>query len=387
MPKCDILLVIPLNDEFRVIKDNSKINYKESYEGLYFFHLKVQELEDTIVSIVLGTSGPTSTSQIIERALRYWTPKMIILIGIAGAISDDLKLGDIVIANEVDEYLADSAAESTGNSFEIKLSGKHWRLSEPMINSLRNFEHLDEVGYLSWKDKAKSYQNSLKIPKELKQYYNSLPELFFGHIASGNIVSKAKSFKKKLLANDRKFEVIEEEAAGVLQVTESMELNKPLVLIIRGISDFADEEKNVLEGRAKGKIRKYATFNAFIFLQKALQLDYFRGYLNKKSKFKQIPKDVSNYLKDKFLNITKNASIEINQKKYFSDFSGSFNKKRYYIFLLGNDISSIELQNINKIYRFLRDKKDLSLEVILLNQLNQNSLNIPDEFINRDFIE
>ena len=92
-------------------------------------------------------------------------------------------------------------------------------------------------------------------------------------MASGPVVSGTATYKKSLLANrDRKYVAVEMEAAGVMAAAAD---RKTATLVIRGISDPADEGK-LLDDKAgiEGALRNVAIKNAseFLFLLMDLHL-------------------------------------------------------------------------------------------------------------------
>jgi hypothetical protein len=87
------------------------------------------------------------------------------------------------------------------------------------------------------------------------------PELYSGHVACGPVVSAAPAFTHFLKKRDRKYLAIEMESAGVLAAA-SERLNQPATIVIRGISDFADERKAHLDNTGGGAFRYVAMHNA-----------------------------------------------------------------------------------------------------------------------------
>ena len=219
MDQCDIAIIIPLREEFEVFKSFVSIKNAHEYDAEYYYELNLPELPFKIVLVLLSRMGVTFSTHITEKLIQHLNPKLIILIGIAGSLDDDLFLGDVVIANEVHEYLANSKAVRKGQSFTFELSGKQWNSNYELIRFIENFEFLpdDKKYYKSWQEKVTNYKNS-ELNKEQKALTRIQPSHYIGQIASGPIVGASTKFKNFLLEKgNRKFLALEMESAGIEQ--------------------------------------------------------------------------------------------------------------------------------------------------------------------------
>jgi hypothetical protein len=102
------------------------------------------------------------------------------------------------------------------------------------------------------------------------------PSLHLGAIASGNIVAASKAFVDEVKRIDRKFLAIDMEAAGVAAAAVERIHSLPYI-VIRGISDRANETKAALEKESKKVWRRYCVRNAGSLLKSLLGWD---GFLN-----------------------------------------------------------------------------------------------------------
>ena len=95
------------------------------------------------------------------------------------------------------------------------------------------------------------------------------PKYFVLPIASGDLLVTDPAFTGWLLNHDRKRAVIEMEGAGAARAVKEYDRDVAL-LVLRGISDFADERKAdldaVVSGQASGAWRRYAAENAIDLL-------------------------------------------------------------------------------------------------------------------------
>lgn len=99
--------------------------------------------------------------------------------------------------------------------------------------------------------------------------------LHIGPIASGNIVAASSAFVEEIRRINRKFLAIDMEAAGVASAATDR-IHRVPWLVVRGVSDRADENKITLD-ESKGVWRRYCVRNAAGLLESLLAWDGFLG--------------------------------------------------------------------------------------------------------------
>lgn len=265
MTEQHIGLIVPLVEEFRILTKVFPILGVENFDAIDYYKLQCPVFNISITAIVLGEMGINTASQLTEKLLNHLTPSTVILVGIAGAIDRDVKLGDIAFANEINEFLSAAKAVQKSRTYILKYSGNHWKTTFALTRLATNFEFAHKSLYNGWTKNAKSFRKNLDIDATLYHLVNEKPKIHVGHIASGDIVGASEAYTIELQGIDRKFLAIEMEAAGVAQAAHGRE--KPAnIIIIRGISDFADERKHELDATGNRAWRSYAMYNASNFL-------------------------------------------------------------------------------------------------------------------------
>ncbi|KAF5725136.1 Pfs domain-containing protein [Fusarium mundagurra] len=207
-----------------------------------------------------GTNAAASAAGDMKRS---YNPPFCLLVGIGGGVpteQHDIRLGDVVVGHSIVQY---DLGSETGENFKIK---DHALQSPPrhlraVVSSLRS--NPDPIGnsiapYLAtifaWKGIADyrhqghdrdvlsqscSACRSLLQPcdhvRQREQRKDSAAKIHYGKIASGNRLIKDAVFRDQVAA---KHDVIcfEMEAAGIV--------NSVPCLVIRGISDYCDANKN-----------------------------------------------------------------------------------------------------------------------------------------------
>jgi nucleoside phosphorylase len=275
----NLAIIVPLIEEFRVLRElvPSHIHHPEVEDAIYYYPLDLGEPDYQAVVMVLGDMGTTPAGQITEKILNTIQPKLVALVGIAGALDRDVALGDVVVASEINEFLASSKAVPRGEDFIFEYSGRHWDVSFNIRQCVTNFEFADNRAWQSWQQTVSTYRTAINLPTNMPDVMRDVPKLHIGHVASGNTVGAAQGYAVELRGLDRKFLALEMEAAGVAQAARGRQ--SPIdFLVVRGISDFSDQRKAQLDVAYGGGWRKYAMASAGTFLLELLRSDTFRGF-------------------------------------------------------------------------------------------------------------
>jgi nucleoside phosphorylase/5'-deoxynucleotidase YfbR-like HD superfamily hydrolase len=292
MPKQDIdcAVIIALreefagNDTFRGFGDFFELSDAATVGPYQYF-----SFDDSIgvkragVVHVMEDMSPLAAYEASRDLLEEHNPTLVVNVGIAGALSRDLRLGDVLIADEVDAYdyrgKAVASALPSGrepniaatsvqpDEFTFRWGGKTYLpSSEPKQGLTRLWQ---DIGiYAQWREACAERlrrARNIVIPDLVRaEYIGDKPRIEHGLVASGNTVSSSVAFKRKLLdSRNRLFLAIEMESSGVLRATEKLGYRS---LVIKAISDLADDNKEQLENSTKDSIRGWSMSNALYLL-------------------------------------------------------------------------------------------------------------------------
>jgi len=288
--KTDILVYIAMSEELQHVLNTFEVNFiSKEFEKMaltaYLAEIPSNNSANTynIVLVAAGTMGNTSSAVITSQLITKYNPANVVVIGIAGSISEDLSPGDIFIPNRVNEYLANGAA--TGKTeVEYNLSGNYFQSDKRLLNRFANFTQTHAISSLAWERKSEeTYKTQVTAEIEAKLKHESIllnpkAKLVVGddrNLASGPIVGKGEAFANFLKkSSDRKNTAIEMESAGVYASATPL-ISPPRMLAIRGISDLATEKKAKLEEIAGTKLRTICMQNAVHLLKIAIKEDVF----------------------------------------------------------------------------------------------------------------
>ncbi|OQP66589.1 hypothetical protein A3860_14000 [Niastella vici] len=209
-------------------------------------------IQHSVVMTQQLIQGNESVAPAYRDIVDEFNPKLMVLFGVGGCIDDKMKLCDVCIANQVIDY--DKRKEVADG--EIKERGSTYRVSAKLQIFINEF--FNEYGEFCRLEAS---------PDSLEKTFLVQP----GPIGSGNaVVGNPSSAIKLWLKNfNSKTLALETEAVGMSNTFYEEELNHVVerigVLIIRGISDHADFDKD-------DKWRIPASENAAIVLEKLVGL-------------------------------------------------------------------------------------------------------------------
>lgn len=238
MPEEMDKIIAAISDK-EIVECGSRIYYKGTLHG--------QEVVAVFSRWGKVAAATTATNMILK-----FNVDRIVFTGVAGAISHDLNVGDIVIAQRLFQH--DMDARPLMRRFEIPLTGKTsfevpQQNVDIMIKAVHNF--------------LKNDKDFRKILSEQNILY---PKLLTGDIASGDLFISSTEMKNALIKNLPSVVCAEMEGAAVAQVCDDYGI--PLV-VVRVISDSADEEAHT---SAIGFVNQHAGDYSLSILKEYIQL-------------------------------------------------------------------------------------------------------------------
>ena len=216
--------------------------------------------------------GEVPAALLAQNTIVKWKPATVVLIGLAGALNSSVKLGDVVVADQVDGYLQNAKVNPTADrqGYEFELSGDVYKTSNRIWNAAQNFEYAIPIIFRAWKQRTEEAQLDLFTKQQRYKLLgddkiNEQSQIIKGHIASGPVVVAAEIFADWLRHRDRKYMAIEMESMGLMAAVYRQPVLRD-TLILRAISDDGKEDKSLLDSIGGGAIRRYAMRNAIQLL-------------------------------------------------------------------------------------------------------------------------
>jgi adenosylhomocysteine nucleosidase len=192
-------------------------------------------------------AATTATNMILE-----FNVDSIIFTGVAGAISPELNVGDIVIGQRLFQH--DMDARPLMRRFEIPLTGKtSYETPQQNVDTMAQAVH----NFL---------KNNKEFRKQLADQHISNVKMLTGDIASGDLFISSTSMKTNLSKNLPSVVCVEMEGAAVAQVCD--DYGVPLI-VVRIISDSADEEAHT---SAIGFVNQHAGIYSIAILKEYINV-------------------------------------------------------------------------------------------------------------------
>lgn len=174
-----------------------------------------------LVLMSLPGMGRVQAANATNDAMRRWNPRYVLLVGIAGGIAEaGVKRGDVLIADQVADYELQKLIDQ-GNQIRWEVHRADPRLLEAARNLGNN-----------WRKRIKK-----------RRPQKGTAERFIGPVATGDKVIAIKEAIEHLRRDWPKLLGIEMEAGGAASAAFQA-AQRPGFLMIRGVSDLADENKD-----------------------------------------------------------------------------------------------------------------------------------------------
>jgi nucleoside phosphorylase len=269
----DLLLIVPLEEEFEVVVDSFDITEDLSAAENMAFAAKIVPTGLTVLIVQQLGMGKTNAIQATQSAMDRYDFGAICCLGIAGSISDDAKIGDICVSTKIFDVVDNAKVQSSeGSGSKISLSPTVYTTPIALLTAFSRDKLSPETKPLfeTWSSDRGAFgtrlmPNDFRGRKKRRERVCN-PKVIQGPIATGH-VSSDEEYNRSLSALDRKMLAIETEAGGVFWVANQRQID---AICIRGVSDYAGNDKNEFEIATENKARKYAVGNAATFLAATL---------------------------------------------------------------------------------------------------------------------
>lgn len=280
----DILLVIPLEEELLEVQRFFPTKRNLSTDTAHRFEVDTGVPGLSMLMVSQEQMGKTSAYHAAAEALAEYDVSLVVCLGIAGCLTDDLSLCDVCYSETIiDVYDNSKASDGKDGGTEVALSPTYYNSQRFLIaslNSIRTFPELQPT-YAAWQqrrcDLAKEMFPDPVVGRKGAPEVIGGPKSTNGKIACA-AVSKSERYNTKLRGIDRKVLAIETESGGVFEAARRKGID---ALTIRGISDHADHSKDQLEKSTGNQIRAFAAQNAASFLQLQLTNPQFQAAIAK----------------------------------------------------------------------------------------------------------
>jgi nucleoside phosphorylase len=253
MALIDFAILTALPEELKYLK-SALPRGEEVTDSYTWYRTRVKSVNDTNYEIVLACQdkmGPLDALNLTKTVLDRWDPSHIILVGIAGSFHEKVKLGDVIVSQQVFYF---DLGRKTEAGLEYRPEGYPCGLSLIRQVHAISVEHGETEAW----QKAALNSALAKIPElEVKGVRrrdaaeNALkshkPSFHVGTVASGSLVITDPAKRDELLRLHGRLLGIEMEGAGLMHAAFLGKDSPSSAIVIKGISDTADSNKAQLD--------------------------------------------------------------------------------------------------------------------------------------------
>ncbi len=228
----DIVFLCALRKESQAVHEVFGDGFDSIRVDSFVYYTKVVELSDVnfrICTLSPHRAGPSTAAIFASVALMHCEPSLIVMTGICGGISDEVKLGDIIIADQVYDFLSSKLTDDGQRpSFEPH------RLNDS-ISSIVNHELQDWKLDTSTLWFGKLFAAKCELVADAK--------VALGHFGTSSSVVASDSVKEEIALHDRKTLAIDMEAYSVANATKLLRESRTDFMILKSVSDNANSNK------------------------------------------------------------------------------------------------------------------------------------------------
>jgi nucleoside phosphorylase len=277
MQSIDAIIYTPLEEEFEMLR--SKFLPTADINGENFTGYMGLGRNQEKVAVVVGFDwGNDHAYAVMRELLTIYKPKIAICIGIGGGISKDTKLGDVFYSSHVLDLTQRMKFEKDKKGINRTKYDPEPYESSARLKKALDRSRLSSAGkssYRNWIRSCELVNDGFLVghnttPLGHPSTYFKTPTARAGKVASTNAVLADENAVEDVRACGRKMACVDTEGAGFAKACMEQSLREHIV--IRGISDMANEAKKIAEENFKNVFRKMAASNAALFLYENLDL-------------------------------------------------------------------------------------------------------------------
>jgi len=234
----DVAVLAALPEELKAVADRVAIKRPlRGMPGAYYGEIH-EESEDTcrLVMMHFGRMGNSYAAVATLQVLNRWSPRALILVGIAGGNRnvEHLRLGDVLVATSIHAYEYQKIEPVCPDGRRVPK--REPRMYSCSLNLVRCAGHVQ----VCMNERAESAE--LSDDQRMEQ---GIPRVFIDVLASGSkLIADDEFIQQELVNQDRKIIGMEMEGEGVMVAAEA-HFPRPDVLVVKGVSDYADPASRI----------------------------------------------------------------------------------------------------------------------------------------------
>lgn len=260
----DLGIIVVLRSEFKGVclafEDAAGSAYFEPVDAnvrTHLYYRSKSRLHGFHIALCLtDVQGASEIPDAVSHLSKHFGVHTIVLIGVSGTLnSKDLGIGHVVVADSVvDSTYRSALVDDVDGHARFLPGGRYWTGDDKLVQLVRQFELRHESDYKHWSSECTNkrlqmFHNADLGP--LEPHFRIPIALHVGPISAGVSVIKGSAPKQQIQGTSKTLLAVDTEshafADQMQKLTRNAEYEHVKFLVIRGISDPADESKEVLD--------------------------------------------------------------------------------------------------------------------------------------------
>lgn len=208
------------------------------------------------------------------KLINHFTPRYIVMPGVAACIEKDYKIGDVLVGTIVYNYSAGKYSTPKGHEKEAANNPlKFWKPDSDGIETNSDIASIAQYDFTSEMDSIYTKWINEYIGED---YYHpeNIPEVHGGIYACGVAVVQNKAIPELIKNHIRKAAGVDMESYGMYYAAKYCSRPRPIPVVIKSFSDMGDSDKNDISDSMPNsnkseddKRQEYAAFVSVNFMK------------------------------------------------------------------------------------------------------------------------
>lgn len=207
----DMAIFIPMDEEFLVVREIIPCANGFIYKGHAHHWLPSFGSLRNVMFLCPNCQGPEDALSAAHHLFSNFAITSICVIGIAGALNHDLKLGDVALADIIADYGYRQKTVDGSQGYHVRQGGREWPLPNEVQRILRQIRVGAPELYDAWQSESYAEMQSRNEISQCRR-----PRAHVGKIASGPSVIASRQYANELLVSSRLYLACEMESAGIV---------------------------------------------------------------------------------------------------------------------------------------------------------------------------
>jgi nucleoside phosphorylase len=232
---CDVGVVVALEEELNGVLalpcDWKRVNVRHDSAMYYMGNLKIDGAHISLVATAARRMGMTNMAISAAKLVFAFHPRLLASTGLCAGVRGKTEIGDVLVADPCFDWGSGKWVREGKNRLKFQPAPYQWRLDARLASAVR------EIG------------NDRRFLEETFDGFAGMkasgpPRVYIEAMASGASVLQVKEMVSDIREQHKNLIGIEMENYAVFEVAENASEPRPIVVTIKSVCDFGDEDKS-----------------------------------------------------------------------------------------------------------------------------------------------